>query len=691
MLRKTKGLTFVELIIATLVISFEVMATVNLVRSVTRYTYSSLLKTYSYNIAQENLEALKSYPFGALKLTPDSQLPEPLSNLEVSDNPWGNPADTDNITYVGGSQMKVYKIIQNAREGTDKNIEAVTQSDLATSDLKYITVIVHYTDKSASGAIMDKRTTVKAIVSNAEATFGGVTIRGRVLKKDKSNGRIDPPGFGSTCVVYVKGHPEYSAVVATNNGTDDEQRGYYTMYNVMPGTYELYCMGDEFESVYYENNPLVVDTTVTEIDGVNFIAPKINSTEITGRIYVDFGAGPVALDKNLFDTLTVSAAGCDIGITFSTSLKDIAANGDYEIINVNPEENAVTVTAYGQLKTGEYFFGSYTSNPLELAANNNGINITLSNQPTSGIVTVYTYDANDKTTLLPTVKISFLDKNTDTITMEGTTNGSGYVMLTPSAGVYTVIATKANYDMEGGPYELNVSGGTPIQKIYLYAVGGVSGTLTESLSGLPPTPLNLKAYSNSQVVSETYSNTSTGQYELQHLRVGASNSVRLFVDGTPYSLQNPISGTLSGISISQGTTTPNQNFTVEMTASTITGYVMKDGVTITTGVIIIAQPVSVTNPPHSYAYSSPNAAWKYTNSYRRYINKTFSTISGRDGKYKLEVPYGTNYDIYAYYSKTSFPASVSITTGTIINYYMLRSNASPNTTQNLTGTWITPY
>ena len=686
MFKQNKGFTLVEIIIASTIVVFMLLGSINLISSVYKNILATQLKTAAFNIASENIELLRSYSFGALLVTPDSLLPaDPLSKLETNENPWGNPADPENIETYFNTQMKIYKIVQWAEETETGIIVPKLQSELrpdSEKNLKMIRVIVTYPFRHQNN-IVTKTTELISYVSNNEANFGGCVIRGRVQKRDKTNGRVDPPGFAARVWVYIEGHPEYTTRVDTSN-TDGTYRGYYTIYNVLPGLYNIYAQGDGYDRGEYPGNPLEIKIDDVEKNGINIVTPMSNNYEISGRIF-DTNGNPV--NPTEYSKIVIRA---NDGMSSTVTVN---AQGDYNITNVDSDGRTIAVTAiFSKQSSNQTFFGQYLNIP---PTGGNGYNITLSLAANNGIVSVFARDARDRVSGIPGINITLVDTATNTVPAGGygvTDGGGSCIFLNIPPGNYKISGSKPYWLPEKGePFKIvDISPFTPDVKLYFFPTGNISGTIIEEITNQPPTKsIGVVAYNAGQKVAETYTNTQNGYYLLENVYVGNNNRVRIYFDTSMYDYSNPENGTIDNVNVSHMSTTPNQNFTIKMSYKKITGSIninlgQGDNI-INDGVLIIAQPSSNTIAPHNYALDSSTLPSQ--NLIKRRLFYAYSVISKTTGSYEISVPMGTNYDIYAYYSFISYTSDIS--PGTLLKYYKKISNVAPDTTQNFTGAWNT--
>jgi len=273
--KSNKGFTYIETMIVSVLIAFVLMGSINLITRVYRGITMNQLKTYSSNLASENLELLKNLGFNSLNVTPDSCLPDPLSKLENSNCP-SNPYPVETV-FFNTKPFKVYKYVQYANEDADGNLIPRTLAELgAGSDMntKQIFVVVTYEAEN-----MTKTTRVTGLLTYKEVPLAGSTVSGRIYKQ-MPDGSLVNPGLGSNATVYFTGFPGYTTTIS-----DDDGR--YSVSGVMPGSYVLYASGLGFNTTYYASNPLIVTKAGSTITGVDFICPAIEGAEIGGHVYIN--------------------------------------------------------------------------------------------------------------------------------------------------------------------------------------------------------------------------------------------------------------------------------------------------------------------------------------------------------------------------------------------------------------------
>jgi hypothetical protein len=281
-----------ETMIAVTVISFMVLASVNLISSVYKGITANQMKTLALNMVSENIDALKENGFDSLDVTPDSCLPDPLSNLSASNCP-GNPWPVENVL-VDSQNFAVYKVVQYAVEDINGNLIPKLQSDMTSGisrTLKQITVTVCYYSNNVT-----KTTSTVSYLTNKEVPMSGSSLSG-IVQVSPASGSAYGPGLGSNATVYFVGYPQYTSHIIDDAGN-------YSVSNIMPGSYTLYAEGIGFARTYYASNPVVVPNIATPISGVNFACSAVVGSSVSGHIYIGV---PLTPSVTLTPTPTVPA------------------------------------------------------------------------------------------------------------------------------------------------------------------------------------------------------------------------------------------------------------------------------------------------------------------------------------------------------------------------------------------------
>lgn len=671
-MKQQNGFTLIEVVASSVIVAFIILSIVILLSYIYKGIMSSKFKSNAIHLAEENIELLKNYTFGSLNVTPDECLPEPLSNLHNEKNPWA----PEYVTFAG-KVMTVYKIVQYAKEDTTGNLIPITIAEYNTKQIdlpmKMAKVIVTYPSFYGSGNIV--RTEMISYIGDKGTAMSGIKIKGRVQYKE-TGGQSNPPGQAAATLVYITGHPEYT-VYADNTQSDPQARGYFTIYNVVPGIYYLYASGDGVQTAAYSGNPIIVTESTPDITGIEINCPKKRVATISGTVY-DTNGNPINVNNYRVDGRVIWA---NDGLSWTTTAN---TSGYYSIKNIDPDVGLVTVTAVFTDISGY----TYMTSKVQTVAQNGSYIVNLYLQlltSGTGSLNVEVYDADDRVTPISGATVILADVG-GTITYV-TTSGSGLYTFSPvNNGNYLLSASKINYKFEGNPKQVAVTSSfNPNQKIYLIKVGSISGTITDETTGNPVPSIQVKVvdnYGSGKLLGDGMSNTFNGYYLIEGIPTGSDNLVKIELTGSDYTWVTPEKGYYNNVQVSHGVTTPNKNFVIKMQNKPIKGTVnfpSNSPVKPDEGVLIIAQPTSVTVLPHTYRIGNP--PYEAQNNYFRDKYPYFSTICKGDYNYSVSVPMGTNYNLYAYYCYLSFPAK------TFVKLYSTISNVAPNSTNNNFSSW----
>ena len=285
---KNRGLTYIEMMISTVVITFMIMASVNLMTRLYKYSVSSQQKAFSLSLCTQRLDYLKSKGFGGLPPTPDSCIPDVnFTNLSPLEK-WSTGSlgyDTYYfVTTTAGNSPTIYKVyscVEWAEEDGSGNIAGKPSSSLITTnpDLKQLTVVVTYYADS-----MTKTSRLATLLSDRNISLSGAGISGTIYKVNPS-GTPGPPGASSGAAAHIVG---YSAYTAYADGTT----GKYTISNVAPGSYTLYADGAGLTLTYYASNQLSIPEGTTSVAGINFNCQQVDGGIVSGIVNVLGGTIP---------------------------------------------------------------------------------------------------------------------------------------------------------------------------------------------------------------------------------------------------------------------------------------------------------------------------------------------------------------------------------------------------------------
>ena len=670
-----KGMTFIEVLLTSTYVTFVMLAIVNLMIYIYRGTVATNEKTASYTLATEKLELLKQVGFGPLQVTDDTCITtfdSPDLNLLTTCGV-NNPYPPEQVL-VEGVTYTVYKIVMYGQEDTSTgSIVPVKQADLAngtgTSLIKVAKVIVTYNPSPN-----DMRSSqIMTMIASKDIMMSGIKISGWVSNKDFSQGNSNPtpPGHSAYAQVFVEGHPEYTSAVVDANGL-------YTIYNVLPGTYNLYSEGVDgsFTRGYYAGNPLVVSATSGDMSNIDIICGKVDPAFITGMVTYN-SCNP---QNQITPEPNVVILANDGLSSMSTSSNSLSSNFSIGPVNAGSGNSQDITVSFFQAAPG-----ATPGFAQAVVSCQHGKTSTVCVQMTPGsgsmgIVTFKTLNAVDRTSNVSNVTVQLGSSYI------GTSNGTGDLTISGiTPGSYSLSASAPNYTVESAPLpDLNVFAGTnPVVKIYLYPVGKISGTIRDNTSSNPVPNIAVKVISNygaGKTVTEAFSDT-MGVYVAQNIPVTGSGEymVKPYLDGTPWGCVSPGSGYYNNVNVSQGTTTANKDFNLNITYVNITGTVSMPECD-NRNVLIIAEPSSNTQDPHSFVETSSGDFHDGITNYVRLKYPFYSVEAGQDGKFVLQAPGNSTINIYVYYNYISLTGSPDKPTRTMVKYYKKISNISTGTT-----------
>lgn len=678
-----KGFTLIELILTSAIITFILLGVINVLNKIYIGIVSMRAKTHAINLASETIEFLRHYGYAGLNITPDSCIgdnPFDDAYLTLLNNCNNNPYPVE-IVNQEGRDFTIYKVVQYALPDSSGSIVAKKQSELHNeiTNLKMMRVIITYTDNN-----IIKKHNLVSIISNKEMPLGGSTISGRVILKE-TGGSSMPPGQAAQAKVYVEGHPEYTAEVET-------VRGEYKIYNVLPGDYILYSEGIDgsFTRGYYPNNPIHVSDTPTDYTNINIICDKVNPATIIGLV-VENGCNPPSIRTPLPNVVIKANDLTGLAPQVTASIN---TPYNFTIPNINAGTSGggmnITLQLFSQNPPGNNLLTSVHVRKGDTTY----LNCIQLTPTTGGTTSQQIIVKKVKDRISPIVGANVYLKATPVATYTDTTDGTGQATLVNvNPGTYEVSASKPYYKMESQPFITSVFLGTnsPIT-IYMYGVGSIGGTITNSITGDPIPNIKVRAISNygsGIVVSEAFSNT-TGSYLLQDVPEGNDIMVKPYLDNTIYKdgVVYPSAGYYNPVMVTLGGYVSGKNFSLIVQYKKISGEVNLESNVLKDGVIIIAMPSSNTHTPHSFSYNLTNYL-KYQDNYIRMRFNSYGTIAKSNGSYEVFVPDGGTYNIYAYYNTVDFSYVNGQLTRTYTKYYKVVSNVNPGDTVNFTGSWTT--
>src|ERR1035437_5304418 len=688
--KKSSGMTFIEVMLTSAAVTILMLASLSLISHIYKGSATLSLKTVSFNLAAEQVEYLKHNGFSGLVITPDSCINDFYSpDITALGACTQNTFPVETVVQQNHNYL-VYKIVMYAQEdpGTG-NLMAIKQGALAggTSHVKMMKVVVAYTEGS-----MAKQSVMTGVLSDKSVTMSGIKVTGRVADKVTPTKGLGP-SHGT--VVYVQGHPEYTT-------TDiDNTTGLYNIYNVLPGSYIITAtIGDgTYTNGSFAGNPLVDSSTSGDIPSVDILCNTVTSACIKG--FVTYNACvPIANATPEGNVMILASDGQSSMTTSNTSL-----GTNFLITNVNagPSVAGQTITiSFFQSAPGVP--GAFTwvgtvnksqtcSTPLNI-----GCVQLVAGTAKTGIAIFKTLSAIDRGSVISGVTINLDQKNAPLpipTPYSGVTNGTGdltFASIIPLT--YGLTPTASNYIIEGAPLpDLTIfTGANPVKKIYLYPTGSISGIIRDSITTNPIPNIAVRVISNSgagSIVSESFTDI-TGAYLAQKIPVGTDYMLKASLDGTIYTPAVPADGNINPVIVTQGVTTPNENFTLAVAYKTITGTVSMPNCN-NESVLIIAAPSSNTQTPQSFVLTATGDFYNQQDNFVRIKYPYFGTITRSNGAsagfFTISVPSTQNVNIYAYYNYVSLTGDPKNPTRAYLKYFNTTSNVSPGSTITINGSW----
>ncbi len=713
--RKT-GLTFIEVAFTAVIVAVTMVSLVKLLSNVYSGILASNLKSNSYNMAAGYLENLKKDGFSSLNVTDDSCLTN-LTNPNLTTlASYPTPTNPYPVTIIAtsGVPFYVYQFVTYAQMDTNGNLSPMYSNGLTyTPTIKMASVIVTYRNGN-----MTKNSQVTTYIAN-QSVLGSCTstISGQVCLY-RTN------WWGSWCraignwwgwrgtryaTVYLQG---YSGLQANTDAN-----GNYKIWNIPPGnSYYLFVGGPGLYTTTFPGNPFDVDVVCQDYTGVNmsvsanttclsgsvsiYLTPNVQKTPVSGKTPTpipNYNGVSVTANDGLSDpSISGNAVNC--------MLTPVTTNGFYALADINPPATGKYITITAIYSSASYNY--YAQTIMSILPNQQLTwNPVLTYVPagTSGTVNIYVKSAVDDTTLITDpVLVYFTPSNS-------ATNGGSNVTSTANSGLCSAFMPVGTYNVTGGaPNYILYSPLPPAftlgsfiyndpNPIYLMPVGKISGIILDYNTGQPIPNINVQVTSNggSGSVVATTQTDSTGTYIAVSIpAVSTGYKVAPVLASTNYSCINPAVGYYGAVMVQQGVITSNIGFTLKITSQPIQGKVTFNSTPVAGGVMLLAVPTGMTVTPDQFYWSMGSASWLQSqDSMVRLQYKSYGTVLQSNSYYYFNVPAGTNYDLYAYYSfVTPSPALFAVKnapTPAVNRYYQKISNVSPNSTQNFTGPWQT--
>ncbi len=361
----------------------------------------------------------------------------------------------------------------------------------------------------------------------------------------------------------------------------------------------------------------------------------------------------------------------------------------YALTNIAPGTGVTTVLATFYYNGTSYY--KYLSNVPVTIGSTTYLDIWL--EEASGLPTANGF-VFDSVSNLPVVPADVYMRHSSGVTMTAVTSGGGnYTMIAPTPGTYVFTASAPGYQFTNAITTTINPGLNNVNNLYLIPVGNISGKVTDEYTGDPVPNIDIKVKNSANILKGEGITDSSGSFLIENIPVATGYTVYPQLS-SDYECTFPANKKYSSVNVIQGTTSANNNFRIKRAYGTISGTLSIDNTLLKDGVLLIAVPSSVTVLPHTYVNPSPDS---FRNLYagREKIRFPYSCIvSQEDGTFKLSVPLGTNYNVYAYYSYVSYTSTYTgnprYEIRNLMKYYKAQNNVSPGSNINISGalsTW----
>lgn len=354
------------------------------------------------------------------------------------------------------------------------------------------------------------------------------------------------------------------------------------------------------------------------------------------------------------------------------SMQTTSVSCNYTINNINAASGFTSVSAtfsYG----GKSYYQYITGVPVT-AGVTTLLDIYL--QETTGIPTVtgFVYDAINRTVPIAGADVYL----SDPVAVSPTTSGGGiYTFMPANTGNWQLSAGAPGYKIENVHNIAVYNGINNAPHLYLYPVGDISGRVTDDTTGDPVSGISIEVRNAANTLVGVGASLSDGSYLIRGIPATSGYRVRAVLSSGIYVPVFPVLGHHSGVSVSRGIVTANKDFKIKPSYMSIEGYVAIDSLDITEGVVIAAYPSSVTILAHHYRTDSPAPHLQGQGGRSKVAYPYFGIVSQRDASFNIQVPVGTNYNIYAYYSYISYTGTVSQPIKTLKKYFKAVNNVAP--------------
>src|SRR3989338_196250 len=183
--RDCRGVTLVELMIATAILSSVVLGSLGAFSYITKSIRYSRQKTIAVNIAQERMEVLKNYSYFQLIVTTNSVTDGNYSPAVVYDGStyapetislWGNPPFR-RVVYVAYADMSGTSISTVSYNSNDTGIKQVSVYVLWQDGATYKKVELKNLFSNPAAAALDSQFKGKVTISGSAAVLPGALVK----------------------------------------------------------------------------------------------------------------------------------------------------------------------------------------------------------------------------------------------------------------------------------------------------------------------------------------------------------------------------------------------------------------------------------------------------------------------------------------------------------------------------------
>ncbi|MDD5656930.1 MAG: carboxypeptidase regulatory-like domain-containing protein [Elusimicrobia bacterium] len=259
MIRHSRGVTLVELLVAVSLLSVGILSFFGAFQFITKSISVSRSRTLAANLAQEKVESLKNYSYYSLLITTSATV----------DNSFSPPLIYDRIHYppetidIGGTNFSRYTFVALAQ--VDNNVISTISYTYPDTGLKQITVAIAWRQGAET-----KTWRLNNLLENPNINPLDATISGTV-----SSAVTHVPIAGA--LVRTQENPDWNAT------TDAD--GHYS-FSVYHGSYTIRASSAGW---FPQTTPIQNACAGCSLDGVDLELSRISSGSFTGSVWLNPG------------------------------------------------------------------------------------------------------------------------------------------------------------------------------------------------------------------------------------------------------------------------------------------------------------------------------------------------------------------------------------------------------------------